>query len=261
MSEATVTEKPRLFINEHEMYVLMSVYKVPKMVRDTFRVVFKSAEFRDDFIVAVDASEDNLQAWSNEIGIRKGAVVKRLDKLVEWKMLVHEVVNGNEINGSYVVPSIMYSFQETYTHDHDNDFIVVSEPAPNESADCRFPKFINALSWYEGFSDATRRVFAYSMGHITETRFGDFIVADKEFLENASKSCRLSNEQIMDALNTMSDQMLLTETRNGVFTPNQEKFVIDAPWNSVVSIDAEFRLNRLGWRASFKHIADTHQTE
>ena len=261
MSNMTKVEKPELFIDEHEMYVLMNVYKVPKMVRDTFRVVFKSAEFRDDFIVAVNANEENLRAWSNEIGIRKNAVIKRLDKLVYWKMLVHEVVNGNEIDGSYVVPTSLYAFQETYTHDHDDDFIVVSEPAPNESADCRFPKFINAVSWHEGFSDATRRVFAYSMGHIAETRFGDFIVADNEFLENASKVCRLSNEQIMDALDTMSDQMLLTETRNGVFTPNQEKFVIDVPWNSVVSIDAEFRLNRLGWRASFKYIADTSETD
>ena len=260
MSDVVKVEKPTVFINEHEMYVLMSVYKVPKMVRDTFRVVFKSAEFRDDFIVAINANEKNLQTWSNEIGIRESAVMKRLGKLVECRMLVREVVNGSEIDGSYIVPSILYAFQETYTHDHDNEYVVVSEQTLDKSADCRFPKFINALSWHEGFDDATRRVFAYSMGHITETKFGDFIVADDDFLDGASKTCCLSSTQIMGALDTMSGQELLMETRNGVFMLNQEKFVIDVPWNSVVSINAEFRLDRFGWQASFKYVTNTTQT-
>lgn len=261
MSDIVKMEKPDIFINEHEMYVLTSVYKVPKMVRDTFRALFESAVFRDDCLVVINVNEENMRKWTDKIGIRASAVEKRIAKLLEWRMLTREVSCGEVVENSYIVPTNLFSFEKTYTRDHNDDVLVVHESMSDGWENCRFPKFINAMSWYETFDEETRRVFSYSMAHVTNSRFGEFIVVDDDFLDDASRTCLLTTEQVEDALETMESHMLLLETRKGVFTLNPEKMSIGVPWNSVVAIDAEFKFNKFRWSASFSYINNASQTE
>lgn len=261
MSDVTKTERPNIFINEHEMYVLMRAYKTPKTTRDTFRVLFESAALRDDLLVTIESSDENMRKWSDAIGIRASAVEKRIEKLLECGMLAHEVRESAVIDGSYVVPTRLYSFMKTYTHDHGDDVLVVRESLSEGWADCRFPKFVNAMSWYEAFDERTRRVFTYAMAHVTDSKFGEFVVTNDSFLEDASSKCLLTTGQVEGALDVMESQELLLKTRKDVFMLNPERLSIGVPWNSIVAIDAEFKFNKLGWGASFSYVRDASQTD
>lgn len=259
MSDIAKTETPELFVNRYSIDRRAHFYKVPKMLRDTFSSVFKSAKYRDDCTVAIYASGENLAEWSKEIGIRPSAVEKRIERLVDEGFLFHDVLNGVVLNDVYVVAQDLYVFQDKYEPTLCDGTLRVRESASDKWTNCRFPKFINALSWYEGFNDMTRRVFVYAMGNVTETSYGDFLNTDGEFTSSASKWCHVSVEDVENAVSSLHSRELITETRKGVYFLNPSKFVDGVSWSSIIEIDADFQFNRMGRSMSIRYIENTPQ--
>jgi hypothetical protein len=247
----TKTEMPTPLIDEYEIDRCAHVDKVPKIVRDTFRAVFSSVRYGDDCLAMVEVSDESLSEWSRVLGVRPSAVRKRIARMVDEGFMCPDHDAQKE---SYVISPWLYGFQGSYGNRGNEGFLVVSEQRSDEWDGVWFPKFINALSWHERFSDQTRRVFSYAMAHVSETEFGCFVNASMSFVRDASAACHVSADEVIRALEDVKYFELFHMTRSGVYCVNTESLFGDTPPSSVAHIDAKFRYDRLGWNMSYRYV-------
>lgn len=244
------TERPTPLINEYMMSRYAHVDKMPKIVRDTFRAVFRSVEYGDDCLASVEVNDANLAEWSKVLGVRTSAVRKRITRLVDEGLVCRDYGSNAE---RYVLHPETYCFQDSYSG-HGNEGVLVVHEDRSEWDGVWFPKFINALSWHERFSDQTRRVLSYAMANASETDFGCFVSADVGFVRDAAAKCHVSGDDVIRAFDDIRYDELFHRTRSGVYCVNTERLFGDTPPSSVVHIDAKFRYDRLGWSMSYRYV-------